>query len=339
MQLSGGLIRRFQHTKPYKTERSYRLLVMSMYYPVVLFPAGPIDESLKKTMERPVFTLEKPQREYFEESTIGGWIALPGIIMFLGCFLFRILFGFTSSTILLTGLALSLIGMVIGKVEEYFYSEKEVASIRSFNKKVNRYNSEMIIHNKKVKVWNRYFRYKNASAAEKRMILLRESDIEIIEEGSYTNTRRGVTEITVERRLKKIYGRKIKVGKCVRSKYEHVEYYPDFIYKCDEYGIIIDIEIDEPYTLETRRPIHIVHYDKERNDFFVLNHWAVVRFSEQQILQNLDECLELLNGFICSIKRGETEMHIPSSIQLPRWDEDASLEMIKRRVRENAYRL
>lgn len=63
-------------------------------------------------------------------------------------------------------------------------------------------------------------------------------------------------------------------------------------------NIRIDIEIDEPYDGQSKKPIHFINgRDEERNKLLVKNGWAVIRFAEYQIVHNCDECI----FFICKI--------------------------------------
>ena len=75
-------------------------------------------------------------------------------------------------------------------------------------------------------------------------------------------------------------------------------YEPDFIYYDKE--LLIDIEIDEPYIFETKKPIHYFdeatqkHKDVKRNNYFNQLGWVVIRFSEKQVVENpYGCCLEI----------------------------------------------
>ena len=75
-------------------------------------------------------------------------------------------------------------------------------------------------------------------------------------------------------------------------------YEPDFIYYDKE--VLIDIEIDEPYIFETKKPIHYFdeatqkHKDVKRNNYFNQLGWVVIRFSEKQVVENpYGCCLEI----------------------------------------------
>lgn len=81
------------------------------------------------------------------------------------------------------------------------------------------------------------------------------------------------------------------------EKYKNAYYVPDFIFKND--NLCIDIEIDEPYTLDFK-PIHCLN-DKneiERNDYFNSKNWIVIRFSENQIATQPINCCLLIASVI-----------------------------------------
>lgn len=67
-------------------------------------------------------------------------------------------------------------------------------------------------------------------------------------------------------------------------------YVPDFVFTHDKSNMIIDIEIDEPYTFT--EPIHTIgnEKDKKRNQYFTSINWFVIRFSERQIVKHPENC-------------------------------------------------
>lgn len=86
---------------------------------------------------------------------------------------------------------------------------------------------------------------------------------------------------------------------------------PDFVVICNETGFHIDIEIDEPYSVNNGIPIHHDRSnDEERNRFFLEINWGVVRFSEKQIIENTNECIDLIKNLLFAIKnKKETLNH------------------------------
>lgn len=94
-------------------------------------------------------------------------------------------------------------------------------------------------------------------------------------------------------------------------------YYPDLLL-LDNNGIYYDIEIDEPYSFIDRTPIHYIAKDGKSNDFissdfkrnkFFKSHGCVVvRFAEQQIFEQVEECIR----YIEFISENIASMHIES---------------------------
>jgi len=69
-------------------------------------------------------------------------------------------------------------------------------------------------------------------------------------------------------------------------------YVPDFILR--KGGILIDIEIDEPYVKDTKEPIHYIGKDTYRNSYFASKGFYIIRFAEEQIVNNCSECISLI---------------------------------------------
>ena len=70
---------------------------------------------------------------------------------------------------------------------------------------------------------------------------------------------------------------------------------PDFIFEHPEYNLCIDIEVDEPYTINNK-PIHYCYdlNDEKRNSYFLNNGWIILRFSEEQVtIDPIGCCKEL----------------------------------------------
>jgi len=67
-------------------------------------------------------------------------------------------------------------------------------------------------------------------------------------------------------------------------------FYPDFLYVSKDRGFCIDIEIDERYDYETKKPIHYIGSDDERNSFFLEKNCFIVRFTEEQVIEQPDKC-------------------------------------------------
>mgnify|MGYP003750952139 CR=1 FL=1 len=114
-------------------------------------------------------------------------------------------------------------------------------------------------------------------------------------------------------------------------------YCPDFTLICKETNLHIDIEIDEPYTLTEKQPIHFIGGgDESRNEFFLENNWCVIRFSEKQIVTQTAQCIETIK----SIHKNIIDMKLAYSTNLelePRWTYEESLVMQQKKFREKYW--
>lgn len=110
-------------------------------------------------------------------------------------------------------------------------------------------------------------------------------------------------------------------------------YYPDIVVSDPAKKILFDIEIDEPYTLDDKLPIHYMDScgyssDCDRNDAFTSHGFCVVRFSEEQIVKYTDECIDYLYQIINSISSGYDEIpKPPQKIICRRWTDEESKKM------------
>lgn len=89
------------------------------------------------------------------------------------------------------------------------------------------------------------------------------------------------------------FNKKIKVG-------NHF-FYPDIL--IEQQGLLIDIEIDEPYIESDGTPIHFVDQyltsvDNDRNTFFTQQGFEVIRFAEEQIFLHPNRCIGVIKEYI-----------------------------------------
>lgn len=81
-------------------------------------------------------------------------------------------------------------------------------------------------------------------------------------------------------------------------------YVPDAAYIDPKTGLCIDIEIDEPYSLPGKKPIHYIGVDDYRNNYFSQKGWFVIRFAEEQVAKYPNECITFLKEFIDNLTKG-----------------------------------
>jgi len=116
-------------------------------------------------------------------------------------------------------------------------------------------------------------------------------------------------------------------------------YLPDLALFWEKYNICIDIEIDEPYDLVSRKPIHYIgSADFLRNLYFVSQGWVVIRFSEEQIVTKTDVCVK----YIADILKKITEETVFDTLlenfileSTDRWDYKKAEELAENNFRES----
>lgn len=147
--------------------------------------------------------------------------------------------------------------------------------------------------------------------------------------------KRGKTELHFLNRLYDKFGSQIKVDMAPTKDYQF--YFPDFTFICEKTGLHIDIEIDEPYSYSEKKPIHHTETnDDERNRYFLEQNWCIVRFSEKQIIKEMDNCVSLIEEIVNSIH--SKSLDFSTNIVNPdkRWTYEEALVMIHNNTR-NSY--
>lgn len=119
-------------------------------------------------------------------------------------------------------------------------------------------------------------------------------------------------------------------------------YYPDLLI-CEK-GLIIDVEIDEPYAGNDGTPIHYVEdkygiwtsADENRNIFFTSHGFEVIRFSEEQIFLHPQECLDIIKEYVLSVLSGCVPKVEHRNLVLKKWTKDQASKWAYQRFR-NTY--
>ena len=113
-------------------------------------------------------------------------------------------------------------------------------------------------------------------------------------------------------------------------------FFPDILVLTPR-GLMIDIEIDEPYTSDTKKPIHCIHSlnsrDGSRNHYFTRNNCNVIRFSERQIIKYPETCLKIILSFddIASMPK---DINLPTDFIEKSWDEKDAIKMAESNYRD-----
>ncbi len=113
-------------------------------------------------------------------------------------------------------------------------------------------------------------------------------------------------------------------------------YLPDIVYYDESFGILIDIEIDEPYLGSDGTPIHYIGSDDDRNKRFLDNGWIVIRFCEEQVVKYPNECYLFINNCIDTLKRASLDFKSINIHRIPQWSKEEAHKMAFMRKR-NVY--
>jgi hypothetical protein len=118
-------------------------------------------------------------------------------------------------------------------------------------------------------------------------------------------------------------------------------YIPDFVLRHKKSNLHIDIEIDEPYLLDSKKLIHTPGYSEyNRDKYFLDKRWIIIRFAEEQILESclaccksIAEIIEEYTGDNSYLRKCEV-LRIENIKKVKRWTKK-DIEMVKIRYREN----
>ena len=160
----------------------------------------------------------------------------------------------------------------------------------------------------------------------------------------FSGTTGGVTEPILFHALHNFFEKyseiKILQNITIPIKNRNYGYKPDIALVWREKNVYFDIEIDEPYDIVSRKPIHYIGCSDElRNKYLQENGWFVIRFSEEQIVNDIeyvrDVILNILS-YYTDDKRFSTELKLKDT---NRWSYEEAIEMEKACVRENYLKI
>lgn len=208
-----------------------------------------------------------------------------------------------------------------------------------YKEKLNAYNLNHEANERKYKAELDSYRSKidtNKNKIKKKLYLQNLNPIMVSSRGSLS-LKRGAAELRFLEQIDSELKGLIFVDMVPRldSAVSRNTYNPDFTFICKQTNLHIDIEIDEPYSISEKLPIHYIgSSDDKRNEFFLNNNWCIIRFSERQIIQNTSECIETIKSIYNSIIGMYSYYSTNLSIEA-RWTYEESLIMQKNRYREN----
>jgi len=153
-------------------------------------------------------------------------------------------------------------------------------------------------------------------------------------------SKKGKTDKFFFNELNKRFLGKIFVDCAIQPYKNSLPYQPDFTFQDLETNLHIDIEIDEPYVLNTFEPIHFMengeHSDEKRDSVFNEYNWIVIRFTEFQVVSYPKECCDFIQKIIDSISNNDKIFEVKNSFKYKTsaWTKNNSYEMMSTAYRE-----
>lgn len=339
-----------------------QISITSNTYPIILVPHkiktaiinDISDEEIYKSLNIKQPKLEKLKEPHFpdsykyvskEKTEYKGntWVAITSIPM-VAFFIFMFFFTIGKGVFILS-IVFLIAAIVTGRNLGNFKTQK--INVKVYLPK-DEYNLLIADYNKtKKEITNKNRELENIYIKEKEKI---ESDIQsskkhiaineyykflkpqLKTEKNLENIKRGKSELMFLDKLYNKFGNQIKVD--LIPDIDSNFYYPDFTLICNKTGLHIDIEIDEPYTLLDKTPIHHTESnDDERNRFFLNKNWIVIRFTENQIIKHSNECIELIDNVIIALQNKSELIDHNVPLEL-RWSYEEALVMSFNNVRQ-----
>ena len=110
-------------------------------------------------------------------------------------------------------------------------------------------------------------------------------------------------------------------------------YEPDIVLFDKKYNLCVDIEIDEPYDGYYRYPTHEEGKDTTRDLFFTESGWVVIRFTEKQVHEQENECIDFIKDVLKSIYENR-EVRTSTLQDVAQWDSQQAIRWEKEFYRE-----
>jgi hypothetical protein len=307
-------------------------------YPIVLVPAKilkSIENSLDEGSLRLLLNYHRPKLSGipFPEkpsSQVSIEVSTTKITDINGCMILIVLgvslmLGFSSGKTFLEGLGYSIL-IIIAETIAFFILGQGLFQIKDGKKTISKlrdqnelqeltakYEKDLIIHQQKNEIV--YKKYLEDVAKFEETIDQRKDQIrlsfhlkalptEVKATRGNPSLKRGLAELRFLELLQKEMRDLTFIDMVIsyNSKINSNVYTPDFTLICPKTGLHIDIEIDEPYSIKEKLPIHFIDCGDEKRDNFFLDHnWCVIRFSEFQIIKNPDDCLQTIKSVYNSL--------------------------------------
>ena len=334
---------------------------MREYYPVVLIPStlkkykqhlptlkySELFPPQKPTKPKKPTVIPKPKKPKSDFFLIVNYIILL-ITFILGFLLIKqnnISYGlFLSITSFLAGIILHKVKKkhYQDELDRYKQNQKELEyypkKCTIWKNKEAQYLQDKLEYERSLKLYNAEQKEHQSRILEAQKQL---SKIKKTKPFDKKNKRKGKSEDYFSSYLESYFPNKIYIDKALLKEgySEKYPYLPDFVYYDSDWNIYIDIEIDEPYDKQYRKPRHYIGLSKDqvRNNCFLENNWIVIRFSEEQVVKFPDSCCkkiaEIISKFNPLILTDRLKS-IEDLKETPRWSHEDAERMARNDYRE-----
>ncbi|EJF11514.1 hypothetical protein [Pontibacter sp. BAB1700] len=239
------------------------------------------------------------------------------------------------------GVVITLISVIVALISRSYYQSKIKeyrGAVATYQSNREKYLQELT----KYETIKSIFQVMPLGAQQAQKVCIEKALSKVVSVSTEDEIKRGVSEDFFYERLKRWFPNEIYIDLIDDGE---IYYRPDFVFKCSSTNLHINIEIDEPYTLENRKPIHYCNVsekessDEFRDEYFNSFDWAVVRFTEMQAVKFPEECCRIIADTIFKITGNKTYLNrFESRDQLfpyePRWDYSDAVDLAKSGFRE-----
>ena len=113
-------------------------------------------------------------------------------------------------------------------------------------------------------------------------------------------------------------------------------YLPGITLHVEPCNLYIAIEIDTPYNLATRKPMHYAgKSDLLRNLYFIESGWAICHFAERQVIEQTDAVVAKVHQYLAQFTRNEEILIETDELKTqPRWSYTEAQVMEQQQARE-----
>ncbi len=213
-----------------------------------------------------------------------------------------------------------------------------VNAMRSYTERLDIYRSKKQEHDRQQQLRQTPERI----AAYQTQAILSALTQTIPHDGNNSNAQIGQSEKAFGKVLYRYFGNLIQTRLTLSIPNFPHPYSPDFAYIDQQKNLFIDIEIDEPYTGNPPKAIHYIGKDTRRDEFFLDRGWIIVRFAEQQVVEQPDSCCKVIAELVSDLLNLPPTTSSFSKITpitpVKQWTEDEANAMAKNRFRERYKR-